>query len=246
MTRPCIIAAALVAALVACDPKPPDPELTLADASEDVIFASVERLGPHRYVASATRTDTRQGRAMADRAETVDIGWESWDRFRYERVVNGSQTMSVIVSDGTPYARHASGSWERKEDAEPYRVQLQSTWSLWDEALEIFGDRVELTLDGEDIVEGRRATRYQVSLRPLPEGAKLRASAFEPTSLSGLVWLDEATAVRLTARVEGEARRGDLVRKVTLRLVRSDFGAPQDIAAPAEARTRDALPTRGP
>ena len=44
--------------LLACAPSAPEePEVTLAEASEKVTFASVETLGAHTYLATSTRVE---------------------------------------------------------------------------------------------------------------------------------------------------------------------------------------------
>lgn len=205
--------------------------MTLPEAADEAIFASVEKLGPHRCVATYSRADTRDGAPAGGSEQIVDIAWHDWDRFQVTRKANGQPSSEVIVVGGRPWARNRGGRWEEREDPEPWRVQLESTWDTWDEALEPFGDRVALTETGREELEGRWARRFTVSLKP-EQTTKGRRPAFTPISLSGTVWLDELTAVRLLAEVEGVVAQGNLQRRITLRLVRSDFGEDLGIRAP--------------
>lgn len=249
------LATALLLVLTACkgcEEQPAEPPMALPEAADEAIFASVERLGPHRCVATVTRQDTRDGTAAAPEELAVEIAWRDWDRFRYARTVNGEPASEVIVVDGRPWARTRGGRWEEREDAETWRVQLQSTWDTWDEALEPFGGRLALSETGRELIEGRWARRFTVALAPEPEGVQKRGRkpAFTPISLSGTVWLDEATAVRLLAEVQGEVQQGNLRRAITLRLARSDFGEDLGIRRPqvegGAGRPGRTVPATGP
>ncbi len=214
-----------------CGEEEVEPTMTLPEAADEAIFASVEKLGAHRCMATFSRKDVRDGVAAGGQEQAVDIAWRDWDRFKVTRLTNGEPSSEVIIVGGRPFARTMGGRWEEKEDAETYRVQLQSTWDTWDEALEPFGDRIALTEVGRELIEGRWSRRFAISLKPAPAATGRRA-AFTPRSLSGTVWLDELTAVRLLAEVEGVLTQGNLQRTITLRLVRSDFGEDLGIRAP--------------
>ena len=219
------------------------PQVTLAQEADKVIFASVEKIGAHRYIGRVTRADSRDGGKPVSHEETVDLGWEDWDNFRYSRLINGEPAFEVLVANSVPYIRRGTGRWEQRDDVEPYRVELESTWDTWDEAMEPFGYRVALTDQGTEVIEGRPTTRYAVSLAPVPEvkgkGKKKGGathSHFEPLTLSGTVWVDQTTAVRLVGDVSGSVQQGNLTRTIALRFARSGFGEKQDIAPPPMAR----------
>lgn len=229
--------------------------MTLTEAADEATFASVEKLGPHRCLSSITRTDRRDGVAGPSHVEVAEIAWRSWDRFRLTRVMDGQPVSDAIVAAGKPYARTYQGPWEAREDAETFRVQLQSTWDSWDTAMEPFGDRVVFNEVGRELIEGRWARKFEVSLGPDPQDPAATAAAdeaappkkkkkkkkaahrasFTPVSLSGAVWVDEQSAVRLLASVEGQVQQGNLVRSVVLKLTRSDFGADLDIDPPPKS-----------
>lgn len=235
-------------------PRTPPP-LTLEAASEQVTFASIEQLGPHRSLATLERVESHAGRETSRHTESVDIRWESWDRFQYRRDVDGRPVSESVVSDGQAWHRRQGGRWSLIADPETHRQQLRLTWNAWEQAVGPFGDRMALTRVGLEPVEGRRAIRYTLSLTPsvaeqasssssasssasvVGEGGKSSrrrrpSASFEPTSLSGVVWVDEATAVRLTGQVTGTLARADYTRTLSLQLARTGIGLSQDITPP--------------
>ena len=220
-----------------CSEPPVEQGMTLTEAADEATFASVEKLGPHRCLSSIVRTDSRDGVAGASHTEVAEIAWRSWDRFRVTRVMDGQPVSDAIVVGGKPWARSYQGPWEAREDAETFRVQLQATWDSWDPAMEPFGERVAFTASSLP----KKKKKKKVAHR----------SGFTPVALSGAVWLDEQSAVRLLASVEGQVSQGNLVRSIQLKLTRSDFGEDLNIdpppkealAKPEEAPAPAALPT---
>lgn len=220
----------LLAGLLACTPQAP-PEELLADASSQVTFTTVEGIGPHHLVSSVHRTDSRAGMPDLTVDEVVEIAWQDWDNFHVRRLVDGQPERETIVAAGVPWVRSAD-IWDRRDDAEPHRVQLRTTWNTWEAVLGPWLAHIELVPDGDDIVEGRPASRYQVRMLPADRAPKTRTSAFTPVSAQGTVWLDKATAVHLRAEVEAVARRQGLTRAVRFTLQRANVGEDQGIAAP--------------
>lgn len=252
-----------------CEEPPAAPVVTLPEAADEATFASVEKLGPHRCTSSITRVDSRDGKTGAAHTEVAEIAWRSWSRFRFTRTLDGRLVSDAVVVDDKPWARAYDGPWEAREDAETFRVQLESTWDSWDTALEPFGERIVFTDAGRELIEGRWAQRYTVSLGPDPEAAtagaapaspedpasatagqraapkkKARAhrSGFTPLSLNGTVWIDEQSAVRLMASVEGQVKQGNLVRSISLKLSRSDFDVDLNIDPPPKEQRAKAEP----
>ena len=225
----CLLATWLEGA--ACD-RPPPSEPQLAQASGEVTFASVEKLGPHHYVGSVQRTDSRPG--VADRVtdEVVEISWQDWDDFHVKRIMDGVAERETIVAGGKVWVK--SGEiWEPREDAEPHRVQLRATWDNWDQVLASFLDHIHLVDSGPDIIEGRPAERYTVQMLPADQAPRPRAYGFQPDSIEGTVWVDKATAVRLKADVVAVSTRHALTRTTRLSIVRSAIGDDQGIRPPA-------------
>jgi hypothetical protein len=226
-------------------------EPTLGDASREVQFESVDRLGPHRYLASIRHRASRPDGGVDRTDEAVEIRWQDWDTFEFRRVVDAELQSAVVTVDGRPWSLRSKGRWELREDAEPYRLDLRQSWNAWDQALEPFKDRILLEEEGAELFEGRAVRRYAVRLAPEPEDAnaprgkgKRRRKLHEPAetttlvSLSGRVWVDEGTAVRLQADVTGELEHRGRTRTVELQLTRSGIGLAQDIQPPKGASKR--------
>jgi len=234
---------------VACTPEGP-PAADLADASVEVQFESVDRLGPHRYLASIKHRTVRDDGGVSRTDEAVEIRWQDWDTFEYRRVVDAELQSAVVTVDGKPWTLRSRGRWEAREDAEPYRLDLRQSWNAWDQALEPFGDRVQLEEAGQELFEGRPVRRYRVSLAPEAERTastkkgkrrrKVHVPRHDdgPVSLSGVVWVDEGTAVRLQAEVTGELTQRGRQRTIDLQLTRSGIGLDQGVSPPKGARHR--------
>lgn len=232
LRRPLALLLALVplAGALSCELGPP-PEVQLADASRQVTFASVELLGPHHYLSSVHRSDARPGRPEMVVDEVVEISWQDWDRFQVRRLVDGEALRETIVVDGVPWVRSAD-RWDRRDDAEPHRVQLRTTWNTWDEMLGSVLNYIELVPDGDDIVEGRPASRYLVRLLTEEQAPRPKGYGFKPVSVEGKVWLDKATAVRLKAEVVAVTQRDALTRTIRLAEQRANIGEDQGVTAP--------------
>lgn len=210
------------------------PELTLAEASEQVTFASTEALGPHRYQALQERVEYRYGDERSRHAESLEVLWQDWDHFSYQHQVNGQTVESVRVYLGQCWLLRA-GEWDAVDDAEPYRTQLRMSWNAWEQVITRFGDRVELTSEGIEPVEGRSAQRYAVSLmEPVAaRGSGPRArNTLDPLELQGTLWLDEATAVHLTGRLRGVLGREGYTQEQTVQLARTEIGTLEKIEPP--------------
>ena len=238
----------------------------LATAASEAQFASVADLGPHTMSAVIERSEAFSGASPLRRQEGVEIRWESWDAFETRRLVNGSQVSCVRVADGSAWSQRRDGTWVQRGDPEPARQELRLVWNSWEQALESFDDRVALTPSSSEIVEGRRAQRFLVSLtEPEPEpqertsrqrgkgkgkgkGKRRRsrgdANPRSLRSLTGEVVIDEGTAVRLLAKVRGEWQDGLRTHTVALDLSRAGFGLPQALTAPTESEI-PALPPPG-
>ncbi len=232
------LVAALVVLVVGCGPSASD-EVDLGQVSQEIQFQSVDNLGPHKYLASVARTESRAGQVAVESVETFEITWQGWDDFEVRRTVDGDPAGVVRVAAGEAWVEK-NGKWQSRGDAEPYRQELRATWSGWDQALDAFRGRVDL-LEAEDgVVEGRPARRYTVALRPEPKvgkaKAKRQAREGGPTAIEGFVWVDQTTAVRLVADVTGTVQRGDVMRTTHLKLARSGIGQDQGIEPPPKAR----------
>lgn len=221
----------------------PSAAEALAAASRRVSFGTLAQLGPHRMQATVTRSEP--GSADLD-TETLELDWGDLDNFQVRRVRNGRVRSELRVLRGEAWVRVGSSPFNHYDDAELYRVELASTWNMFDQALSPFEGRIQL-LDGQEtVVEGRPAMRYTVALAP--EDAEPPKRGHRPQSLSGEVVLDQATALRLTAKVEGtylENGRADRSRQVRLELTRSEIGLLPAIEAPQRERKTGKRKTEG-
>jgi len=236
---------------IGCGPSQPD-DLDLGDASQEVQFESVDALGPHLYLASIKHRTTRSDGSTERSDEAVEIRWQDWDTFTFRRVVDAQLQSAVVTVDGRPWSLRSKERWERRDDAEPYRLDLRQSWNAWQQALEPFDGRIEFEEEGTELFEGRVVRRYLVSLAPEPDepppergkGKRRRKQRHKPTkpitliSLEGRVWVDEGTAVRLQAEVSGELEQRGRRRTVELQLTRSGIGLPQEIEPPVGGSRR--------
>jgi len=228
---------------VACagDAVPEAPPLTLAEASEQVTFASTEMLGPHRFLATSTRVESRYDSELSRHEETIEVRWQDWDNFRYERSVDGRSVEAVVVSGGRGWTQRGR-SWSSVADAELYRTQLRMTWNAWDQGTRSFGERLALSASEADTVEGRPARRYTVSLAEATvadaPGPRTQGK-MDPRSLSGVLWVDEATAVRLMAQLDGVLSRDGYTQELRLQLARTEVGVTQEIEPPVAGKEQE-------
>lgn len=235
--EPGLLLALLLATLLlfasACHRGPSAAE-QLAEASRRVSFGTLAQLGPHRLAATVTRGEPEG--ADVD-TETLELDWGDLDNFQVRRVRNGRVRSELRVLRGEAWVRVGTSPFNHYDDAELYRVELASTWNVFDTALSPFQGRIQL-LDGQEtVVEGRPAMRYTVALAP----GEAPARGHVPQSLSGEVVLDQATAMRLVARVEGsylESGRADRLRTIQVELTRSQLGLLPPIEAPQRERKR--------
>jgi len=216
--------------LVACgSSEPAVSEVTLAEASEKVTFASVESIGAHTYLATSVRIEERRGREVSRHEEVVEIRWQDWDNFSHRRTVDDRTAADIVVVDGVAWSRRLGGPWKQKRDAESSRIQLKTTWDSWEQTISAFGDLVVMTEGDVEPVEGRVARHFVLSLSELPPAGD---DATQPIALSGDLWVDEASAVRLTGKVDGILGRDGYRRHIALQIARTAIGMPQNLTLP--------------
>lgn len=246
-------------ALGCSGPSQEAPTMTLERASEEVSFGTISSLGPHRLETSVIRRVLPASGAAEPLSETdeqIILAWQDWDNFQYQRLRDGTLVTDNLVVKGNFWERGPSGRKVRGGDPEPVRADLRLAWDVWGASLAPFLDDLVYERVEEGIIEGRAARRFKLDLKPAPTPSR---SGLRPVSLSGHVWLDQATAVRLLAEVQGRwARSGDEghVQEVVLYLVRSRIGEPQALRAPGVERRKsrrqgqpaspEAVPTGGP
>ena len=218
-----------------CTKTPEEEPPTLEVVSEKITYDSVARMGAHHALASITQTERRSGEVTYSSAETIEIAWNSWESFHFQRTLDGEVTFEAIVHQGRSASRSSRGAWTDEFDGEAARMDVYTAWNAWDEALGTFIDRVGFEAIGPDTVDGRPAERFNVVLKDAdaPKGRKKKKrSVVIPSSLDGTVSLDAETAVRLKADVRGVIKKGNVERETTLQIRRSKIGQMQPIVLP--------------
>lgn len=207
---------------------------TIEEVSQKLTFDSLAKMGSHHGTSSIHRELSRGGVISQSSTESIEIAWNSWESFHFQRLVNGTLTFETVVHSGVSAARDGRGPWKREFDGERSRMDVYTAWNAWDEALGGFRDRIVFTDQGPTVVDGRPARRFTVSLAPATkeDQLKIRKNRMRPHRLEGEVILDKATAVRLRADVLGVEKRGDVVRRTTLNVARANLGEAQNIEAP--------------
>ena len=207
--------------------------------SQRITFDSVDRLGPHHSIASVQYTETREEEVSLDSTQTIEIAWNSWDSFHFQRFVDGEPTFEAINHEGKSASRNRRGPWKGALDGEAARLDVYTAWNAWEEALDGFTDRIAFSDPTDTIVDGRPAQQFAISLGPQPEDRRNRTGGMLPHRLEGTVTLDSATAVRLRAEVVAVSKRKNRVRRVQLTIRRTGIGETQAIEPPI-VQTRSA------
>ena len=131
------------------------------------------------------------------------------------------QEISVRVVSGAAYKKNHAGSWAKKRDPEPYRIQMSHAWNVWEQNTKPFQEAMIKRQAEREAIESRDAQIYLLELRPNldPNGAK-----YKPLSLQGKIWVDKKTAVRLKANIDGVLSTPDGKKTVSLSIERSKIG----------------------
>ncbi len=209
----------------------PQPEVSedLAEASEEVIFASVEEIGSHVFNSSILRETFHKEDKLSSHLESVEIIWSDWDNFSYRFVVNDEEALNVRVVSATPYKKKG-GVWSIKRDAERYRIELRQHWNVWEQNTKPFQSTMIKRLGEREAIESRDSQIYTVELPQQPDSDGLLP---KPISFDGKIWVDKKTAVRLKADVTGELGIQGGKKRFTLNIERSKIGHTLDIKVPS-------------
>lgn len=192
------------------------PEETLIAASKEVIFASTEVLGPHRFRSVYTQTEFHGEDVRNQHREVLSIDWMDWDHWQATHLVDEDVVMNVMIMDSQTLEQ-VSGEYIKRPDGEPYRVQLRSMWNQWDAVMRHFEPHTTWTDNGTSTIEGRTVHQYTAVFA---EPAKTPVGLI-PIELSAQVWVDEQTAVRLAGTVEAVLIQGPYKKQVSLKVDRS-------------------------
>ena len=214
--------------------EPKEEPVTIEIVSQKITFDSVARLGPHHAVADISRERWTAGEMVRSSTESIEVAWNSWESFHFQRRVNGERTFEAIVHGDTNASRGRGGPWRPDFDGERARMDVYTSWNAWDEALSGFRNRIAFEAVGDTIVDGRSAQRFKLSLLPPPpeKPASRKRRHFQPHRIEGELVLDKATAVRLRAEAVAIEKKGNRTRKTTLQIRRSGIGEEQFIAIP--------------
>jgi hypothetical protein len=208
----------LLASLLACGPDPEEAG-SLATGAQQVTFGSLQSLGSFVLTTTVTR-EVRGPERDDDRArEVATLAWAGPDDFAWSRDKEGDPVQRLLVRGGKAWTGKVAPD-RAVPDAEPHRVAVAQAWDPW-AALGLV--RGQYALQRDERAEprsfgGRRAWRHVLVVReaatPDEEGGgkprrkRPPARAWTITRAEGEAWLDEATAVTLSADVKVAAVAG--------------------------------------
>ena len=193
---------------------------TLMEASQQVVFASTEQLGPHRLRSVLNQTEYHGEDIRNQHKEVLLIDWMDWDHWQATQLVDDEVVSEILIMDGACLER-VGPKYVERPDGEPYRVQLRSMWNQWDSVVRSFEPNTTWTYQSTMTIDGRKVQQYSAAhVAPSKSSATLFPKRFE-----GNVWVDEATAVRLLADVTGEWINGPYKKVVTLKIERSEIAS---------------------
>lgn len=219
----------LLTLLLACSDPP--PQETRIHATGTLTFNTLEQLGPYRMEASVERTVHYAGGEPQTTLTTTQLAWRTPDEWELKRTRNGHPITHACVYDGKGWLATGDGRLNLLRDPDPLRADLTRTWDIWTDAFGSLADRFAYTEVGRETVSGRPAEHHQLSLLPPPTKTKGRRP-WTPTAVTGDVWLDEATSLRLQAKVSVSAEGKGQTEEVALLLAFSDIGGDIVITPP--------------
>ncbi|MDR0966050.1 MAG: hypothetical protein LBM75_06055 [Myxococcales bacterium] len=255
--KPVVLAASrpIDAAALGANPELGHRVLTMGAAE------ALQRLGPHRLTGEASFEWRMADRRQALK-ETREVALQSAERFLVRNENDRDRGHEFLQIGDKSFLRIKHLPWrQRAREQAALVASRDENYGLLSSAVSMLKDRVLLALDGQEIVAGRAAQRYLLSLsdKPMvarraealpppiyPEGApspdtRLRLDALRlstPQSVEGRVWIDVETGVPLkselwaTLSVLSEGVDAVLHLKVAHAL--SDIGQQLGIEAPAD------------
>jgi hypothetical protein len=224
--------------LAACAAEQSQEEETLAEASQSVIFASTEAIGPHHFQSVLNRKEYRDGELETHSLESTEIFWQSWDSFEYSQTVDSETVLHVIVTDGAYWKKLYDGEWTSRDDAESYRVQLRQKWNVWERLTKPFVLGIKFQAAGLETLQDRETQHYTLHFDPLGQSIQ---SSLKPISIEGDVWVDTQTAVRILGNVRSIQEDSRYRKELELKVSRIEIGQPISIQAPIANKQTDGL-----
>ncbi len=195
---------ALLALLSGCTNAPVEvAPITPEAASEQVTFGTLQDLGSFTFQYSSR--DERKVAAGSSVRETAgSLKWKDRDNWEYTTVNDGIPATHWLIFGARAWEGLSGAPLASKGDPEPLRAQLALGWDPWEDIVAMTGGRIVYGPGVAETVDGRAATRHDLSLGPSAAPAarkRIIGQALFPTSLTGQVWIDDATSVRLLADV---------------------------------------------
>ena len=195
------------------------PDTTLLEASQEVIFASTEALGPHRLRSIYVRTEYHGDEIRNQYKEILSIDWMDWDHWQVTQMIDDEVVTQVMVMDGK-CLEQVGGQYIKRPDGEPYRVQLRSMWNQWDGLMRHFEPHTTWIEKGTSDIEGRKTQQYTANFTS-PVDHRVGLS---PKYLTAEVWVDQQSAVRLVGKVDAVLIKDAYKKEVNFTVERSDIG----------------------
>ena len=203
----------MILAVGCAAPVPEAPPVTLAEAAEDTVFASVEALGPFTLESNARRVLSAEGVQPRISVDATQLKWKDADHWALSRSRDGRPADDIVVYGAVAWVGAHGERLVRKGDAEPWRASLAQAWDPWALGLENVRGQIGLTGGVVEEQEGRRVVKHALTL--LAPGAKARRT-WVASVVEGNAWIDEKTAVRTAAEVHVVARSRDETLDLTL------------------------------
>ena len=158
-------------------------------------------LGPHTTRAMTLTKQWLSDGPVDESDLTVEIRWQDDQTFVWRRVRDGKIRQEILLAEGAGWKRTGKRPFQLVNSPDTYLRSLADNWSVWREAMGPFLGRATVSEDGDGIVEGRPSWKYQLSLSP--QDQEPISTRTELKSLSGTLWVDKATAIRLAADIQG-------------------------------------------
>lgn len=187
-------------------------------ASETVIFASAEQLGPHKLQTVYAQQEYHGEDVRSASKEIVDMDWVDWDNWHVKRMVDDEIVSNVWIFAGKTIEQQGQ-HYVEQVDGEPYRVQLRSTSSQWDSVIRPFQPYILWKFQAKQEMDGRVVHMYTAEFTE-PD---IKKTGVHPLRFAGTVWVDEQTAVRLLGKIEMTVVQGAYKKDMQLQVQRSDI-----------------------
>ena len=208
--------------LLACNsPQPEEIPHDQGLTQKNLIFKTVEKLGPHKFYATISREEYRDDKLVSLHQEITEIIWQDWDNFSFKRMVDSKVVENVIVVDREAWMMLPNQVWKKQKDAYSHRVDMRRSWNVWEQLLKPFYDGLVFTKEQRAEIDSRPVDKYSLSYS---NSGKIKNAALTPVSIAGLVWVDIDTTVRLFGEVEGVRQKGDYRKEFFLQFERSNIG----------------------